>query len=149
MRKFLVLAALLLGGLTIAGTAAAVPDAGRTFRVQLLPSGDPDGSGTATLTVNPGTGQVCYDIQVTGIDPPQEPAEGIGSAHIHVRPSGGIAVDLDTEFVANSATGAFESSGCVSADRDVLIDILRNPDLYYLNVHTALFPSGAVQGDLA
>ena len=148
MRKILVLVFLLLGGLTIAGTAAAAPETGRIFTVQLLPSGDPDGSGTATIRVNPGTGAVCYSIEVTGIDEPQEPAEGIGSGHIHVRPSGGIAVDLNTEFVADGS-GGFESSGCVTAERDLLIEILRNPELYYLNVHTGLFPTGAVQGDLA
>ena len=148
MRKLLVLAMLLLAGLTVTGTAGAVTDSGRTFRVTLLPSGDPDGSGTATVTVNPGTETVCYDIQVAGIDQPQEPAPGVGSAHIHVRPSGGIVVDLETQFVAGSTPGTFEASGCVTADRDLLVDILRDPEQYYLNIHTVAHPGGAVQGDL-
>ena len=150
MRKLVVVAALLLAGFTIAGTAGAVTASGRPFTVQLLPTaeGDLDGSGTATVTVNPGTEEVCYDIRVAGIDQPQEPAEGLGSAHIH-GPTGAIAVHLDTQFVAGDTAGTFEASGCVDADRGVLLDILRNPEQYYVNVHTVTFADGAVQGYLA
>ncbi len=38
--------------------------------------GDPDGSGTARLRVNPGTGVNCYDLAVRGIEP-------ANAAHIH------------------------------------------------------------------
>ena len=34
---------------------------------QEVPPGDPDGSGIATFTVNPGRGEVCFDIGSTGI----------------------------------------------------------------------------------
>jgi CHRD domain len=44
-----------------------------------LNAGDLDGSGTAHLTVNPGTG-VCWTIEVTGVEP-------ITEAHIHKAPS--------------------------------------------------------------
>jgi len=42
--------------------------------------GDLDGSGTAHLTVNPGTGEVCWSIDVTDVEP-------IRAAHIHKAPS--------------------------------------------------------------
>jgi hypothetical protein len=32
--------------------------------------------------------------------------------------------------------------------RRVLLDILLHPELYYINVHTVLYPGGTVRGDL-
>jgi len=161
MRKILFLAALLLG-LTVAGPASAATDDAlaptsapiftpQTFTVQLEPSGDPDGSGTAVLTVDLGSGTVCYDITVTGIGVPTEPVAGIGNAHIHSHPqSGAIAVDLDTQFAAvEGAVDTYQAIDCVSASRRVLVDILLNPEDYYVNVHTVDNPGGAIQGDLA
>ena len=161
MRMVLFMAALVMG-LTVAGPASAtVGDAGvpttgpvftsHTFTVQLLPSGDPDGSGTAVLTVDLRSGTVCYDITVTGIGEPTEPAAGIGNAHIHSYPlNGAIAVDLETQFVAVADTAdTYRATDCVTAPRQVLVDILLHPERYYVNVHTTQFPGGAVQGDLA
>lgn len=34
-------------------------------------------------------------------------------------------------------------------DKNLLKDILRNPESYYVNVHNAAFPNGAVRGQLA
>jgi hypothetical protein len=154
MRKALFLVALVMG-LTVAGPAWAAPDIptdlpGVPFTVELAPSGDPQGSGTAELTVNPGTQTVCYDITVTGIGLPTEPSHGIGNAHIHSHTGGGIAVDLKTQFSeVEGAVDTYQASDCVTAPRQVLLDILLNPEQYYVNVHTTEFPSGAVQGDLA
>ena len=159
MRKLLFLAALLLG-LTVAGPAWAATDDGptnlpttapQTFTVDLKPSGDPDGSGTAELTLNLAAQTVCYDITVTRIGEPTEPGAGIGNAHIHSHPAGGaIAVDLETQFSAvEGAVDTYQASDCVTAPRRVLIDILLHPEDYYINVHTSEFPGGAVQGELA
>jgi CHRD domain len=161
MRTVLFLAALMMG-LTVAGTASAatVEDkistnlpilTPQTFRVALLPSGDLDGSGTAVLTVDLRNGTVCYDITVTGIGEPTEPAAGIGNAHIHSYTlNGAIAVDLETQFVLVAGTiDTYRAIDCVTAPRQVLVDILLHPEDYYVNVHTTSFPGGAVQGDLA
>jgi hypothetical protein len=114
-------------------------------------SGDPDGSGTAVLTVDLGAGTVCYDITVTGIGEPTEPSAGIGNAHIHsYAQNGAIAVDLETHFVAVAgAVDTYEAIDCVTASRRALVDILLNPEQYYINVHTVSYPGGAVRGDLA
>jgi hypothetical protein len=155
MRKVLFLVALVMG-LTVAGPAWAVPDlptaTPQTFTVDLKPSasGDPDGSGTAELTLNLGAQTVCYDITVTGIGEPTEPSAGIGNAHIHSHAGGGIAVDLETQFSAvEGAVDTYQASECVTAPRQVLLDILLHPEDYYVNVHTDEFPGGAIQGDLA
>jgi hypothetical protein len=161
MRKLVFSAALLVLLVIGVGSASAttIEDQGRassavltpqTFTVELSPSGDPDGSGTAVLTVDLQEGTVCYDITVTGIGEPTEPAAGIGNAHIHSYPDGAIAVDLETTFqLVEGTADTYQASSCVTASRRTLVDILLNPESYYVNVHTLAFPGGAVQGDLA
>ena len=102
--------------------------------------GDPDGSGVATLRLNPGQEEVCFDLAVTNIT---LPATG---AHIHV----GSVTDFGPIVVHLTAPGTSgTSSGCVPADRALLLDIIHNPEQYYVNVHTLpLYGAGAVRGQL-
>jgi hypothetical protein len=123
--------------------ASAVITPGVPFTVQLtgeaeVPGpGDPDGSGTATLTVNPGLGTVCYTIEVAGVDP-------LTAAHIHKAPStdpGPVVVPLKV--------GPLGGTGCTEGvDLQLLVDIITNPSAYYVNVHNAAYPAGALRGQL-
>jgi hypothetical protein len=121
-------------------------DAGRRFTTELsgdneVPGpGDPDGSGIATVTLHPGREQVCFTLWVEDI---QLPATG---AHIHfgeVDESGDVAVGL----AAPNANG--RANGCVSAARELILDMVRDPAAYYVNVHSGEYPAGAVRGQLA
>lgn len=100
--------------------------------------GDPDGTGIATVTVNPGQNRVCFTLTATNIDPAT-------AAHVHIG-----AVDVAGPVVVGLAapTGG-TSSGCVAVTRSVALDILKDPGAYYVNVHNATFPAGAVRGQLA
>jgi hypothetical protein len=40
------------------------------------------------------------------------------------------------------------SSDCVRVDRSIARAILANPNRYYVNVHTAGLPDGAIRGQL-
>jgi hypothetical protein len=102
--------------------------------------GDPDGSGTASLTLNPGLEQVCFELSVSNI---ALPATG---AHIHIG-TADVAGPVVVPLTAPDASGT--SSGCVHADRDLILAILQNPEGYYVNVHSTEFPAGAVRGQLS
>jgi hypothetical protein len=101
--------------------------------------GDPDGSGTAVLTFNRGLGEVCWFISVSDITLPAT------AAHIHIAPE----TDPGPIVVGLSAPGADGiASGCATADRDLVKDIAKNPQDYYVNVHTTDFPAGALRSQL-
>jgi CHRD domain len=151
MRRILLVLAL-VAGLLAAADATAQPDPGTSVSATTftVPLSGPGGSGTAFLAINPG-GKVCYVITValtTPGDVPQEPAPGLGNAHIHDVPTGGIAIHLDSTFTA-LGDGMFIAADCVRGDKDVVRDVLAHPDQYYVNVHTASFLGGAVSGTLA
>ena len=44
------------------------------------------------------------------------------------------------------ATGS--SKDCVALEKEKILDIIKNPANYYVNVHNADFPDGAVRGQL-
>jgi hypothetical protein len=140
-------------GLTLLGSASLitatafaepVADGGRKFTTALsganeVPPADPDGSGSAHVVVNVGQQRVCWDITVNNIAAPTR-------GHIHKAAAG-----------ANGpiVVGFFEPadpdlSGCTTAalDRALLKDIIQHPSSYYVNVHNAEFPGGAIRGQL-
>jgi CHRD domain len=132
---------LLVAAIAVIGTAQAQ---GRPLSTTLAGAaevpgpGDPDGTGTATLTVNPGLSQICYELTVSGIAPAT-------AAHIHVGPvgvAGPVVVPL-----APPTGGSV--SACAEVDRELALAILNNPSDYYVNVHNADFPAGAVRGQLS
>jgi len=147
----LVLAALVALALAGAASAAKLDVAdhgGRPLSTELAGAaevpgpGDPDGSGTATITVNPGQEEVCWEINAAGIELPAT------AAHIHVG-AAGVAGPVVVTLSAPDASGS--SSGCttVDVDRDLAKAILKNPEDYYVNVHTSVFPAGAIRGQLS
>ena len=103
--------------------------------------GDPDGSGTAWITLNNGQAEVCWTIFVEDITLPAL------AAHIHV----GTASVAGPVVVGLSAPGADGwTSGCISGvDQELIKAIQQNPSAYYVNVHTSDFPAGALRGQLS
>src|SRR5205823_2656591 len=124
-------------------TLLTASSGGRAFQIALTgeaesPAGDPVATGTATVRLRAGQGQVCYRLAVRDLPPAV-------AAHIHqgrAGASGNVVVPLKTP----SAAGA--SSGCAAAPRTLVQSILRSPAGFYVNVHTGQFPNGAVRGQL-
>jgi hypothetical protein len=106
--------------------------------------GDPDGSGTMSLTLNQGQGEICWDLDVEGIADPTR-------AHIHSGPAGsngGVVVFFFDLVIPDPIPVAFD--GCVDGvDKDLIKDIRQNPENYYINVHNDEYPAGAIRGQLS
>jgi hypothetical protein len=125
---------------------AGADHGGAPFRVAMSQeltttvTGDADGTGFATIAINIGQREVCWDLQATGV---QLPAT---AAHIH-RAAPGLSGPIVVGLSAPDASGT--ASGCTNvANRDLLKDILQQPEGFYVNVHTAEFPAGAIRAQL-
>ncbi len=125
------------------GTLLTATSGGRSFTVALTgeaesPAADPVATGEASVRLRAGQGQVCYQIEATNLPP-------AAAAHIHqggAGSSGNVVVPLKTPNAAG------KSSGCATAARTLVKAILSAPASYYVNVHTAEFPNGAIRGQL-
>jgi hypothetical protein len=100
--------------------------------------GDNNGSGTAQITLNTDTNEVCYDLTVTKLD-------DATAAHIHE----GAAGKEGPVKVPFDAPKGGSAKGCKTADAAVIKDIMANPANYYVNVHSTSHPQGAIRGQLS
>jgi len=100
-----------------------------------IPKAAPKGKGTVHVKI---TGnKVCWTFTgVGGIDKPVV-------SHIHQgtakTASGPVVVPLG---------GKFASKGCVTSTAAIVKGIVKNPKGYYVNIHTAKYPNGAIRGQL-
>jgi hypothetical protein len=149
MRRRVLFLAATLGMVALLAVAAPAYGEGRPFSTTLTGAaevpgpGDPDASGTAFIALNQGQGEVCFDLSWAGID------GTVTAAHIHV----GAATEAGPVVVglfAGAFAGTGSTSGCVSRVSEELIkDIRQDPANYYVNIHSDVFPAGAVRGQLA
>jgi hypothetical protein len=130
---------------------AVTPNSPRTnaaaFQVNLRGSaevggGDPNGSASvASFDIsNDETPEVCYNVQVNGL------SSAPTMMHIHrgvAGVNGPVVVTLDPPD-ATSGTGA----KCVLIAKALADEILANPQGFYVNIHTADHPGGALRGQL-
>jgi hypothetical protein len=143
MRKQIALLFILSLGLFV-GIASAQEDSGRPISATLTGAaevpgpGDTDGTGTATFRLNQGKKQVCFDLSVSSI-------ATATAAHIHR----GAATVAGPVVVTLTAPATGTSTGCVDNVSVALIKELRQtPEKFYVNVHNADFPNGAIRGQL-
>lgn len=101
--------------------------------------GDTDGTGSAQITVNSGQNKVCYKLSVADI-------ATATMAHIH---EGAPTVAGPVKVTLGKPGANGMSSGCVTVARALAMDIAKRPADFYVNVHNAEFPGGAIRGQLA
>lgn len=109
------------------------------------PGGDPALSGSADLVVSPRRGTVCFDID---LDAATSGADTVVAVHIH---PGDVAATCDAQDCAPPIDLDFANEGlqgCARAGRQLLSSLVDEPEQFYLHVHTARFPEGAVRGQL-
>lgn len=107
--------------------------------IQEVPGpGDPDGNGTAEIRVTADQGQVCWNVYARDIG-------AATAAHIH-RGAAGVAGPPVVTVKTPDADG--RSQGCATLDPVAARDIAMRGHEYYLNIHSAAHPAGAIRGQL-
>lgn len=159
-RRLLLLLTLTLAlGLAVAAPAGARKGHRDHDRVTLLKAsltgenevpgpGDADGRGTAAVALD-ARGRACFRIAWQGIAPPT-------AAHIHAGAAGVAGPIVVTFFMDRDGFTApglpatiTAVAGCAEGlDSALLRDIRRRPENFYVNVHNADHPAGAVRGQL-
>lgn len=112
--------------------------------------GDPDGKGTAVLTLK--ATKVCYDIR------PTKAGLTFTLGHIHLGKkgkAGGIFIPLFTKtkkVVGHTKPSTIKIGKLAGCSRKVspadLAMVVAKPADYYLNIHTKQFRGGALRGQL-
>lgn len=129
---------LLVALIPVAGAAGALQKGTKSLHATLTgkaetPKGDPDGSGTAEVKIT-GT-KVCWEFKTAKV-------ATLSAAHIH-KGGPGVAGAVVVPFGA-----AFKAKGCTTTTAATAAAILKSPGKYYVNVHNAKYPGGALRGQL-
>lgn len=140
VRTFLALAmaALALPALTLAGGQAMSPVVSAKLKGsnEVPVAGDPNGAGFVVVTFNANKGTACWKFKgVKGVAAPN-------AAHIH-KGRKGTAGPVTIAFGAT-----YKAAGCAKAPKATIEKIETNPNRYYVNVHNAKYPAGALRGQL-
>lgn len=99
------------------------------------PAADADGTGMFHASLVPGTGKLCYDVTSKMIGTPT-------MAHIHA----GAAGVAGPPVVTIKASAPM--STCMTIDKALAMKIAQSPEDYYVNVHNAAYPNGAIRGQV-
>ncbi|MDJ0644116.1 MAG: CHRD domain-containing protein [Erythrobacter sp.] len=94
-------------------------------------------SGDFSAELDMKAGRMCYMLEVQGLD-------DFAAAHIHKGKRG----ENGPPVVTLELLGEDGEDVCVAVDADLLKDMAKNRAHYYVNVHTAAFPAGAIRGQL-
>jgi hypothetical protein len=151
-RRFTLLVAIvsslvMLFSLSVATVSAAHPGA-HIFVFALTPEaeepdpGDLGASGTAAILVIPAADLICYRLTWQDIE------GNVVGAHIHEAP---VGVDNPAPLVGlidgtfSGTAGSYQA--CTrSTEADAIAE---NPENYYVNIHSDVYPGGAIRGQLA
>lgn len=151
VRRFF-LSAVVVAGLMTVSSSSAFAQGSPLFAVlnggnEVSPTGraragDLDGFGSATVTFSnftPTSVTLCYAVLVSNI-------AGATAAHIH-RGRSGVNGGIMVNFIPPAGNPG-RVAGCTRITRTLYAQIAAFPSEFYVNVHNAAFPAGAVRGQL-
>lgn len=121
----------LAGGFSLSAGLAASNEVGQM--------GDVGATGSVAVTLNQGQGEICFDLELSGLTTPPT------RAHIHRGPAG-VNGPIVADFFETGEPVV--TDGCVPADKALVKEIRKNPGDFYVNVHNSTAPAGAVRGQL-
>lgn len=146
MKRIILLVCILL---MLTSPAAA---AGKPFPINLdwrnvIPagSGDPNVFGDATVWVNSGQGQVCWEIRVVYYAASWPPT----GAFIHQGKAGQNGSAVIVLGAPIPPPDSYVARGCKGADSKLLKAIQQSPSAYYLQIVNETHPEGATRGQLS
>ena len=99
--------------------------------------------GNVVVRLNAKTLKVCWSYSNLKLTPLGAASATPTASHIHTGAAGATGAVL-VPFGATS----FERSGCTTTTKAIIDGILANPSGYYVNVHNASYPGGAIRGQL-
>lgn len=148
MNKAFITLAALVGATTLGACATieeeAVDATSDTYRAHLtganeVGGGDRDGMADAEISVSDVADQVCWEVKnVSNIGP-------VTAAHIHFGRAGTNGPPVFT--LTQSNEGRWQ--GCKNRSEWTENRLQGNPADFYVNLHTAEYPNGAIRGQLS
>lgn len=130
--------AAMMAGAGTTGVALATEFRAALTGANEVPPGDSDGAGTAKVVINGTLNELCVDLEVSGIS-------AATAAHIHR----GAAGENGPPVVNLDPPDDEDEDDCDSIGDALADEIQANPAGFYVNIHTAEHPNGAIRGQLA
>jgi len=107
--------------------------------IQEVPGpGDADGNGTVEIRADPASGEICWNLYARAIGPAT-------AAHIH---RGGAGIAGPVVLALTTPDSAGRSQGCATVALPLAREIAYQAHEFYVNVHDAAHPNGAIRGQL-
>ena len=99
--------------------------------------------GNVVVRLNAKTLKVCWSYSNLKLTPLGTASATPTASHIHIGAAGVSGGAILVPF-----GGAFARSGCTTTAKANIDAIVANPSGYYVNVHNASYPAGAIRGQL-
>ena len=138
----LMAAAALIPALAIAGKNTIELTAELKGNEEVPGPGDPNGKGDAQIFLKAKKEKVCFNLEIAKLDP-------VMAGHIH-KGAEGVAGKIKVTLFETEIAGDGAYEGCVKNVKKKLIKKMADvPEKFYVNLHTAEYPDGAIRGQLA
>jgi hypothetical protein len=109
---------------------------------QEVADGDPNGRGEAFVAVKkPRKRKLCFELSWDKIEPPT-------AAHIHKGAKGADGPIKVTLFEDPDGLTVSTVEGCEKINKRIARKLRKTPEKFYVNVHNADHPDGAIRGQL-